>query len=172
MGIGSDIITAMQKWYGATQDGKWGGGSYDAANNRTAESAYNLWKAYRNQYLSFSKFKSGTGYYDEGGILRGMGGIKATPRDEIVLPPKLAAKMLTPQADRTFKARLGELGFLYGAENKTPRTLTSSSDNRSYTDHSGAEYHVENITLTEGQAKGLTVAEMCRIAHHVKPYGG
>lgn len=172
MGIGSDLIKAMQKWYGATQDGKWGGGSYDAANNRTADSAYNLWKAYRNQYLSFSKFKSGTGYYDEGGILRGMGGIKATPQDEIVLPPKLAAKMLTPQADRTFKARLGELGFLYGAENKTPRTLTSSSDNRSYTDHSGAEYHVENITLTEGQAEGLTVAEMCRIAHHVKPYGG
>lgn len=172
MGIGSDLIKAMQKWYGATQDGKWDGGSYDAANNRTADSAYNLWKAYRNQYLSFSKFKSGTGYYDEGGILRGMGGIKATPQDEIVLPPKLAAKMLTPQADRTFKARLGELGFLYGAENKTPRTLTSSSDNRSYTDHSGAEYHVENITLTEGQAEGLTVAEMCRIAHHVKPYGG
>ncbi len=110
--------------------------------------------------------------YDEGGILKGMGGIKATPQDEIVLPPKLAARMLTPLADRTFKARLGELGFLYGAENSLPRTLTGSSDNRSYTDNSGTRYQIGSITMTEGQAKRTTIYEAAQLAHNLQAFSG
>ncbi len=110
--------------------------------------------------------------YDEGGILKGMGGIKATPQDEIVLPPKLAARMLTPLAERTFKARLGELGFLYGAENSLPRTLTGSSDNRSYTDNSGTRYQIGSITMTEGQAKRTTIYEAAQLAHNLQAFSG
>ncbi len=109
--------------------------------------------------------------YDSGGVLHGLGGIKATADDEMVLPPDITAKMLQPSADARFRARVNELGGLYG-ETPVSRSVAGSSDNRSYSDHSGPTYNVKGITLTEQQAERLTVAEMCRMAHNVKPYGG
>ena len=109
--------------------------------------------------------------YDSGGVLHGLGGIKATVDDEMVLPPDVTAKMLKPSADARFRARVNELGGLYG-ETPVSRSVAGSSDNRSYSDHSGPTYNVKGITLTERQAEHLTVAQMCRMAHNVKPYGG
>ena len=109
--------------------------------------------------------------YDSGGVLHGLGGIKATVDDEMVLPPDITAKMLQPSADARFRARVNELGGLYG-ETPVSRSVAGSSDNRSYSDHSGPTYNVKGITLTEQQAEHLTVAQMCRMAHNVKPYGG
>lgn len=109
--------------------------------------------------------------YDSGGVLHGLGGIKATVDDEMVLPPDVTAKMLKPSADARFRARVNELGGLYG-ETPVSRSVAGNSDNRSYSDHSGPTYNVKGITLTEQQAKHLTVAQMCRMAHNVKPYGG
>lgn len=109
--------------------------------------------------------------YDSGGVLHGLGGIKATVDDEIVLPPDVTAKMLKPSADARFRARVNELGGLYG-ETPVSRSVAGRSDNRSYSDHSGPTYNVKGITLTEQQAEHLTVAQMCRMAHNVKPYGG
>lgn len=109
--------------------------------------------------------------YDSGGVLHGLGGIKATVDDEMVLPPDVTAKMLKPSADARFRARVNELGGLYG-ETPVSRSVAGSSDNRSYSDHSGPTYNVKGITLTEQQAEHLTVAQMCRMAHNVKPYGG
>lgn len=109
--------------------------------------------------------------YDSGGVLHGLGGIKATVDDEMVLPPDVTAKMLKPSADARFRARVNELGGLYG-ETPMSHSVAGSSDNRSYSDHSGPTYNVKGITLTEQQAEHLTVAQMCRMAHNVKPYGG
>ena len=109
--------------------------------------------------------------YDSGGVLHGLGGIKATADDEMVLPPDITAKMLQPSADARFRARVNELGGLYG-ETPVSRSVGGNSDNRSYSDHSGPTYNVKGITLTEQQAEHLTVAQMCRMAHNVKPYGG
>ena len=109
--------------------------------------------------------------YDSGGVLHGLGGIKATVDDEMVLPPDVTAKMLKPSADARFRARVNELGGLYG-ETPVSRSVAGRSDNRSYSDHSGPTYNVKGITLTEQQAEHLTVAQMCRMAHNVKPYGG
>ena len=109
--------------------------------------------------------------YDSGGVLHGLGGIKATVDDEMVLPPDITAKMLQPSADARFRARVNELGGLYG-ETPVSRSVAGNCDNRSYSDHSGPTYNVKGITLTEQQAEHLTVAQMCRMAHNVKPYGG
>lgn len=109
--------------------------------------------------------------YDSGGVLHGLGGIKATVDDEMVLPPDVTAKMLKPTATAAFRARVNELGGLYG-ETPVSRDVAGNSDNRSYSDHSGPTYNVKGITLTEQQAEHLTVAQLCRMAHNVKPYGG
>lgn len=194
----SDIMV-MQAYLGTGIDGKWGSKSEAALKNSQFSSFDEAYKhfsfvAYDKAVAAVrdgnskatQQFKGmqQQGYadivayasvarmmgYDEGGILKGMGGIKATPKDEIVLPPKLAAKMLTPLADRTFKARLGELGYLYGAETGLPRTLTGSSDNRSYTDNSGTRYQIGSIVMTEQQAKHTTIYEAAQQAHNLQAF--
>lgn len=110
--------------------------------------------------------------YDSGGVLKGLGGIKATADDEMVLPPDITEKMLRPSANGVFRQRMGELGYLYGVERPAAQNMAGKSDNRSYTDHSGPEYHYGSITLTKEQAETTTVAELRRMAHHLQPYGG
>lgn len=110
--------------------------------------------------------------YDRGGVLKGLGGIKATVDDEMVLPPDITEKMLRPSANGVFRQRMGELGYLYGVERPAAQNMAGKSDNRSYTDHSGPEYHYGSITLTKEQAETTTVAELRRMAHHLQPYGG
>lgn len=48
--------------------------------------------------------KNGQTYkvYDAGGVLEGLGGIKATDKDEVVFDPDLSSKMLSPQKSREF----------------------------------------------------------------------
>lgn len=58
--------------------------------------------------------------YDSGGVLQGLGGIKATARDEIVLPPALAEKILNPTSNAQFKAFADSLGLLFGASDRSP----------------------------------------------------
>ena len=137
---------------------------------RTAKGLVQTGK-YKDYNAALKEAKRRAGVYDSGGVLRGMGGIKATVDDEMVLPPDVTAKMLKPSADARFRARVNELGGLYG-ETPVSRSVAGNSDNRSYSDHSGPTYNVKGITLTEQQAEHLTVAQMCRMAHNVKPYGG
>lgn len=137
---------------------------------RTAKGLVQTGK-YKDYNAALKEAERRAGVYDSGGVLRGMGGIKATMRDEMVLPPDVTAKMLKPSADARFRARVNELGGLYG-ETPVSHSVAGSSDNRSYSDHSGPTYNVKGITLTEQQAEHLTVAQMCRMAHNVKPYGG
>lgn len=150
------------------------GGSNSKVNQRdierTAKGLVQTGK-YKDYNAALKEAKRRAGVYDSGGVLRGMGGIKATVDDEMVLPPDVTAKMLKPSADARFRARVNELGGLYG-ETPVSRSVAGSSDNRSYSDHSGPTYNVKGITLTEQQAEHLTVAQMCRMAHNVKPYGG
>lgn len=110
--------------------------------------------------------------YDSGGVLKGLGGIKATADDEMVLPPDITAWMLRPSANAAFQARMRELRGLYDPTPAVGRSLAGKTDNRSYTDHSGPEYHYGNITLTQAQAETTTVAEFMRMAHHLQPYKG
>ena len=165
--------------YKPTTSGSGGGGTNRNQNNskvsqrdieRTAKGLVQTGK-YKDYNAALKEAKRRAGVYDSGGVLRGIGGIKATMRDEMVLPPDVTAKMLKPSADARFRARVNELGGLYG-ETPVSHSVAGSSDNRSYSDHSGPTYNVKGITLTEQQAERLTVAQMCRMAHNVKPYGG
>ena len=109
--------------------------------------------------------------YDSGGVLRGLGGIKATEEDEMILPPDITAAMLTPAADATFQARLAELGVLYGAK-RGPLTLpTGMSQNRDSHDHHGDSYTFGDVTLTEEQARGMTVYDLAQKSRSLGLYG-
>lgn len=100
--------------------------------------------------------------YDSGGILRGLGGIKATSQDEIVIPPLLAEKMLEPSADSTFQKRMSELGWLYGAAERGGTMPGKTVMSRTSYDHYGDSYNVNGVQIGAEAANRLTVAQVMR----------
>ncbi|WP_440552960.1 phage tail tape measure protein [Vescimonas sp.] len=178
MGISAATIKSMQRWYGVSEDGMWGQASYDAAGYRNASEANQFWRGHYSNGThewgradSYSELKSKYHLYDSGGVLRGMGGIKATMRDEIVLPPDITERLLKPSSEPVFRQRMDEMRCLLGM---TPvsQSVAGSTDNRSYTDHSGAEYHINGITMTQEQAERTPIAEIARMTHHLQAFGG
>ena len=103
--------------------------------------------------------------YDKGGVLRGLGGIKATSADEMVLPPDITSRMLTPVADERFEKRIKELGFLYGGKNTLPMESGARFDNHAIgTQHNGNVYQLGGISISEGKARSTSVYELARMA--------
>lgn len=100
--------------------------------------------------------------YDSGGILQGMGGIKATSRDEIVIPPILAEKMLEPSADSVFQKRMDELGWLYGAGERGQAPLEKTVMSRTSYDHYGDSYSVNGVKIGAEAANNLSIAQVMR----------
>ena len=124
------------------------------------------WVKNRNGTTSITD-KYGKKYtvYDKGGVLRGLGGIKATSADEMVLPPDITSRMLTPVADERFEQRIKELGFLYGAKNTLPMQSGARFDNHAIgTQHNGNVYKLGGISISEGKARSTSVYELARMA--------
>lgn len=165
--------------YKPTTSGSGGGGTNRNQNNskvsqrdieRTAKGLVQTGK-YKDYNAALKEAKRRAGVYDSGGVLRGMGGIKATMRDEIVLPPDITERLLKPSSEPVFRQRMDEMRCLLGM---TPvsQSVAGSADNRSYTDHSGAEYHINGITMTQEQAERTPIAEIARMTHHLQAFGG
>lgn len=104
--------------------------------------------------------------YDSGGVLKGLGGIKATSRDEIVIPPLLAEKMLEPSADSTFQKRMGELGWLYGAAERGSAMPGKTVMSRTSYDHYGDSYSVNGVQIGAEAANRLTIAQVMQELNH------
>lgn len=104
--------------------------------------------------------------YDSGGILKGLGGIKATSQDEIVIPPLLAEKMLEPSADSTFQKRMSELGWLYGAVERGGTMPGKTVMSRTSYDHYGDSYNVNGVQIGAEAANRLTVAQVMQALNH------
>lgn len=98
--------------------------------------------------------------YDRGGILSGLGGIKATSRPETVLSPDLTEKILTPSSNAEFAAFAKSLGLLFGTSREVAKGEivhnyggnTDNSDNRSYT--------VNGVPFSAQDAGSKTIAEL------------
>lgn len=93
--------------------------------------------------------------HDNGGVLHGIGAIKATSRDEITLPPYLAEKILQPVSNAQFKAFAESLGILFGASSNLARlgrgdVVYNSGGN---TNNSNNNYTVNGIPITPEQAR-------------------
>lgn len=100
--------------------------------------------------------------YDSGGVLRGMGGVKATSEDEIVLGPALSAKILTPTPNAQFDAFARALGAVYGMPNAGIPTAPTSAYGASADSHDTVYSFPGGINLTEQQANTTTLGEIAR----------
>lgn len=103
--------------------------------------------------------------YDSGGVLRGLGGIKATSQDEIILPPNIAKKILQPTSNAEFAQFAKSLGLLFGsskqvADMKSGMVVnnggSTSTDNRSYV--------ANGIPFSREIAETHTLAELFEMA--------
>ena len=139
----------------------------DAQKNGASQSTINKLKEQRQ-----NKIKDVYGgvdpakKYDSGGILRGLGGIKATSQDEIVIPPLLAEKMLEPSADSAFQKRMGELGWLYGAAERGSAMPGKTVMSRTSHDHYGDSYSVNGVQIGAEAANRLTIAQVMQALNH------
>lgn len=107
---------------------------------------------------------SGKRVYDSGGILRGVGGVKATRDDEMILPPKITSRLLAAEKDGAFDALLGHLGIVTAAANGYAGFSGSVTTSSIGTQMNGDTYRFGNITLSENQARGMTVYDLAQMA--------
>lgn len=102
--------------------------------------------------------------YDSGGILSGMGGIKATAKNEMVLDPALTERLLAPNADSTFRQRVAELGYLYGANTASARSAMTSTANSAVSNvtNNGGPYYFNGVEIGAEAARSLTLEQLAR----------
>ena len=108
--------------------------------------------------------QSGNRLYDSGGILRGIGGVKATRDDEMILPPKITASMLDAERNGSFDALLRHLGIVTAASQTIAGFGGAFTANRIWSQHNGDTYEIGGITLNEGQARSMTVYDLAQMA--------
>ena len=111
--------------------------------------------------------------YDQGGILRGMGGIKATMQDEGITPPDVTAMLkkhvLTPVEDRNFSQNMDNIRWMMSSNGVGANAVHNASyDNHSIgTQNNGNVYKFNGITINEPQASGMTLKQFADIAHNL-----
>lgn len=111
--------------------------------------------------------------YDSGGILKGMGGIKATERDEMILPPDITERM-------TRLSGTGDVQLLFGAMRSVlfggGRPMgggvagVNSTDRHDITTNN---YTVNGVPISPQMAKlpvGEIIAELTGVAHQMRPF--
>lgn len=102
------------------------------------------------------------GLYDNGGILTGLGGIKATTQDEIILPPDIASKILEPSSNSQFKAFTDSLGLLFGITSQIAQPSITPNGNGNITNNNGATYVINGVSIGQQAAETYTIAEIFR----------
>lgn len=119
--------------------------------------------------------------YDEGGILTGLGGIKATERDEAVLDPDTTAKLVSRRGNEAVEAGVDLISKLYDVgpqqlrENIAERGIVLGGKPERVDDvnrgrvvkemHIGTQINADGLSfnLTREQADTLTVSELMRM---------
>lgn len=102
------------------------------------------------------------GLYDNGGILSGLGGIKATTQDEIILPPDIASKILEPSSNSQFKAFTDSLGLLFGITSQIAQPSITPNGSGNITNNNGATYVINGVSIGQQAAETYTIAEIFR----------
>lgn len=110
--------------------------------------------------------------YDEGGILRGIGAIKATERDEFVADPDTTELLkrrfgswnaLAPARDAQSDSIMRGIRMTLGNRDGGT-TANSYSSNSIGTQHNGPLYQIDGVTITEQEAQTMTVKQLADAA--------
>lgn len=89
--------------------------------------------------------------YDSGGVLHGLGGIKATVDDEMVLPPDVTRKLLTPSAENRAMEVIS--GMRLALNDRTPYGQSLAGVTNNSTDSHDVSYCVNGVPISADMAK-------------------
>ena len=104
--------------------------------------------------------------YDSGGILHGLGGIKATAADEMILPPDITSRLLTPISNGSVRQSLDDLRALVGL-----RSMLGSAGSTSIgTQNNGDIYTMNGVTISEHEARTTSVYDLAQMARSLGAY--
>ena len=104
----------------------------------------------------------GARLFDSGGVLQGVGGIKATTEDEMILPPDITKAILSPVSDGLVMNRLDMMRQCFGIGGSN--TSGAYSGYSIGTQNNGDTYNMNGYSISEQQAKSMTVYDFARLA--------
>lgn len=146
--------------------------NYESAGARMTGGDGTSWLKNYDGTTSITK-KDGKVYtvYDRGGILEGIGGIKATAEPEMVLPPDITKAiqnmLLVPQADARFERGMDRMRAALCGDLRNSNVFAGSTydDHHVGTQQNGCNfYSFGGVTISEGRARGMSVADFARSA--------
>ncbi len=164
------ITDFMQKnsiaWHNANDDDK----KILESTNSALGSIFNLVKKDGVWYD-----QSGNRVYDSGGIIKGIGGIKATPDDETVLPPDITKKLIEPVSNENFHRFCQDLGLIFEKSMSWEKERPISSDIRNYNNTGNTvensnnnNYYINGIPISSDTAKTHTISDLFKAMPLVK----
>lgn len=106
---------------------------------------------------------NGNPVYDGGGILHGVGGIKATRGDEMVLPPSMTARLLTAEATGAFDALLNHLGIVTSVANSYAGFGGGITKNSIGEQHNGDTFYIDGVMM-QNITESTTLGQLARTA--------
>lgn len=89
--------------------------------------------------------------YDSGGVLHGLGGIKATVDDEMVLPPDVTRKLLMPSSDSRATEVIAAMRMALNDRTPYGKSLAGVTNNS--TDSHDVSYCVNGVPISTDMAK-------------------
>lgn len=108
-----------------------------------------------------ANLRAGYKIYDRGGVLDGMGGIKATEKPELVLGPRLTELLLEPKRNEEAERAMRNIGIMYG-EKSTP--VPQTAGNRIGTQNNGDTFNINGIDVRSIVNRGTTIGELADMA--------
>ena len=102
--------------------------------------------------------------FDSGGILHGVGGIKATYGNEMVLPPEATAGLLDAEQSGAFDALLAHLGIVTSAANGIAGFGSPVLRSSIGSQHNGDVFEINGVTIGEAQARSTTIYDFAQMA--------
>ena len=97
---------------------------------------------------------------DSGGVLVGLGNIKATTRPETVNDPDLTAKILSPSSNEQFRNYVRDMNLLFGASKAYAQNPVINNVGGATTNNNGNTYVINGVSITGEQAERYTIAEI------------
>lgn len=98
--------------------------------------------------------------YDSGGVLHGLGGIKATVDDEMVLPPDVTRKLLMPSSDSRAKEVISGMRLVLNDRIPYGKSLAGVTNNSA--DSHDVAYYVNGVSIGADAANSMTIAQVVR----------
>lgn len=110
-----------------------------------------------------AKVRNGTLKYDGGGILHGLGGIKATQEDEMVVPSDLTKVIIKPALNNQTAEALDRMRVIYGLKPMTSLTNIGGTSSRIGTQNNGDTFNINGLSLPN-VTRGTTLGELADAA--------